>query len=760
MSSCSAVKWLDDGDSIVIKHEISGLKPSMEEDLKRVIGPKPNRKLLGLFRTNLWVQQRFSRGKSGKFKNGLVSTFGEEPALFRNELEDQNTSRIRTFLNNHGYFNPVIRYEINTKSNGRKTTMHYEIDAGYRHSLRSLTYQSQGYEPDFRIKQLLKSSKIKIGEPYNIKALDELRILISKILRNEGYYFFDKNLIYLEADTVSNSGELNLVLKLKNLQDEYVYYAYVYDSIIINPSFQLGSASTTNLEEIQSYFFVPDEFEYLKKEVILENLILRKNDLFSAEKLSTARRRLYGLNVFRSVNLGIKRVESDVEHKLNLYIDLVPSKKREIIAEAEGNTNNGNSLGISGSLTWKNKNLFQGAEFLELNVQGGVESQQTQLFKGQGNILFNTIEYGLGAKMNLPRFLFPFQKVKKDGLQSYSTSISTNYYNQSRPDYSRSILRAKYGYEWISASSIKFGFFPLEINLGNTNNIDPVFQQALDSINDPFLLFSFSRHLTTSSHFDVTINRLSLSKSNFFFRANVESAGNLLKLAQESTGLGKTDSLFGLPYFQYIRLAADLRKYFGKQKDNYFASRIFLGLGIPLNQYPTLPIEKRYFSGGTNGLRAWQARTIGPGSYNSYQTNVDQFAELKLEANIEWRFVLYKNLFGATFLDAGNIWTLEDTLEQRSDANFNINRFYKEISLGTGFGLRYDLKYFVVRADLGLKLYDPAFNQGNRWIIKNLFGGQAARWRSENWRSQIDPPVEGTDKYNFLNFNLGVGMPF
>lgn len=753
--ACNTTKLLPNNQSIVVKQKIQNIDNEHKNEASNLLKPKTNRKFLGLFRINLWVYLKAKKGKSSKFKNGLLNTFGEAPALFDSSTIEKNTEILNQYLFDKGFFNNQVSYLVKIKK--RKAKITYFVEHGKPYEIKNYEFQKSNFPIDSNILAIQNKSLIKKNSTYDLQKLNAERNRIAKHLRQIGYYFFDKSFLAFEVDTNFKTHQLNIKLKIKKAEEKYIYEKFWIDSIIINPNFNLKE--TQELEPYRDYYFYKHRNNKLAYFSIYKNILVHPDELFSENKLRLTQSKLLALNVFNYVNLIAKPFPSDTGiNKINIYINLSNGSKRKIEIEAEGNTNNGNTLGIIGNLRWQNKNLFKGAEFLEFNLKGGLESQQSQFLEEEtGNRFFNTFEYGGNVSLLFPRFIFPMNNISTTKLQSTKSRFSLSYFQQNRLDYRRAIFNLSFGYEWTTAKDAKLTFVPFEVILGNTTSISSTLQNTLDSINNPFLKFSFSDHLTTST-------RLSFTKSNIkninwldYLRFNIESAGNLLNSSLKFLSNEKIDTLFGLPFFQYLRLDVDLRKYFQPRINNTLAMRFFVGLGIPLNDLNTLPIEKRYFIGGANSLRAWQARTLGAGSYNSYQNQIDQFGELKMEFNLEYRFKIVGSVKGAFFLDGGNIWALNDTVAERQNGNFEFNKFYKDLALGTGFGLRFDFKYFIIRTDLGIKMRDPAFEIGNRFVLDKLFDKD---WKTETWRDQISPSLEQNQAYRFLNLNIGINYPF
>lgn len=771
--ACSTTRLLHEDEVLLVKNKVEGIDKSYSSEAKSLLRPRPNRKLFGLFRLKPWVYLKMSQGKETKFKSSIQRNFGEPPALLDSVLIQETEQVLLRYLNDKGFF----RAEIKTVDSVRKqkAIVSYIITPGPQYRIRNFDFVFSETPIDKYIYYRLGNSKIKKGDPYDADQLDDERNKISELLRDNGFYYFNRDFIYFEIDSSLGSQQVDISLKIKKARQDYLYEAFKLDSIRMNVAYSIfqnqnenNSLDTTRRDE---FVFIDKQEKTIRKDILTQNLLLRHGQMFSENTLRLSQSRITDLNVFGYVNYRI--LPNDSLRTFDLLVLLSPSTKRQIKTDLEASTNSISLFGISGSISQNHRNVFKGAELLELRANVGIESQQnvapsSDFFQ---RTTFNTLEYGLGASLVFPRFLFPFRSWNERNYTRPRTRFSLNYSNQIRLDFNRDVFQANVGYLWTNRVGERYEFFPFEVNLARTNNISASLDSTLRTLNDPFLNFSFTNHLTTSTRLSYTSDNLRSArfKRLTYTRVNIEFAGNTLfsifRLADLQPNQ-QQKTIFNLPFFQYIRADVDLRQYWPQRENSYLAGRIFLGVGLPLVNSNTLPLEKRYFIGGTNSIRAWQARSLGPGSFSGYSINrLDQFGEVKIEGSLEERFPIFNKLRGAVFLDLGNIWTLQDTVTAKKDlTNFNFNRFYEEIAVGTGFGLRYDFSYFVVRLDLGLKLVDPAFTKGNRLVARNMFDKD---WKSRDWLYELNgsPPVDADGNvllrnYRFLSFNIGIGYPF
>jgi len=444
--------------------------------------------------------------------------------------------------------------------------------------------------------------------------------------------------------------------------------------------------------------------------------------------------------VFRTILIQYVK-NPNYNDQLDCYIICSPIVKQAINIETEGTNTSGN-LGVDGSILYQNRNLKRGAELLELSLNGAIiaqkqlnDNKQTDLSSVQGvQNTFNTIQFGPAVKFSVPRGVFPFSLLpfKKDAFPRTFISSSLNY--QQRPEFSRTITNINYGFTFKSHKlKVKHDLIPIEVYMVNAK-LTQNYRNELINFNDFFLLNSFQDHITTLSKYTITYNNQQISngvntsrKAVSFIKVSVASSGSILRGIFEATGQPK-DTLgryliLKTPFAQFVKLDIDYRLYIPVRKKSRVVYRTAIGIAKPLKNLNVLPYEQSYFSGGPNSVRAWKARTLGPGGYqqpSSINAKYDKIGDILIEGNFEYRFHVFRSFFGAVFADVGNIWTLNKN-PLKPDGDFEFNRFYKEFGMGSGLGLRWDLNFFVLRLDVAVPLADPSYAEGDRWMFNKRF---------------------------------------
>jgi outer membrane protein assembly factor BamA len=474
---------------------------------------------------------------------------------------------------------------------------------------------------------------------------------------------------------------------------------------------------------------------------------LNRSDIYNLANAENTFDAFNRLRQFRFINIYFQESRSRSDSAmLNCNIDLSPLSKQSTSFDLEGTNTSGN-FGVAGNLNYLHRNLFHGAEILNLSLKGAMERQQA-VMKNQ-SLDFNTREMGVEATLSVPKLIGPGSLLPSFGNNLPKTQITLGYNYQSRPDYTRTISSMKLGYEWKTSEYKQHNWNLFDFNLVNLSSFDSGF---INSIYDLYIKGSFTDHLILAANYTYVYNSQPVrTRENYsFLRFSIESAGNILKVlsaitgaqkkvVQDTTGLKPQSyyELFKTRYAQYLKGDIELRKGHWLNKYNSVVGRLFLGIGLPYGNFDVLPFEKKYFTGGANGIRAWQVRSLGPGTYSAPKGSYpNQSGDIKLEGNLEYRYKLIKFLDGAFFLDIGNVWAINEK-DNRKGAQFKPGEFYKQLAIGTGTGFRFDFDYFVFRLDLGMKVRDPAQTEKSRWILGTR-------------------PLKTSD----FNFSFAIGYPF
>jgi len=739
---CNPTKTLKPNELFLqdVKIKIDNKKIDKEE-LYSINKQKTNKKILGVFRFHLGAYNFFSN----KSKN-LKENIGEPPVIYDSLLTDRTVKQLGLYLNNKGFFHNKVSYR--TKLHKNKVKLFYEIEARTPYTINHLSYKF--HDPSIGGYVLYKkdNSLIKIGDNYDVDILDKERERIKKVLKERGFYKFSNNFIKYKVDSTIGNNKIDIVLEILNNKvidssnDSIIkvpHKKYNINNINVFIGKNLKSQSindydTTSYKNV--YFFYNDKLRF-KPKMLRHAINYNPKDNYSIVDQNITYKHLSELRLFKTISMQYEELDSN---RLNSNIYLSPLADKSFAIEGIG-TNTGGDLGIEGNLIFQNKNLFGGGEYFTAKLKGGVEIQRVVSVSSDDNEIFgspfNTIEFGPEVSLEFPRFLLPFNLENFSKRSNPKTNISSTFNIQQRPEYYRNLAQFSFGYFWNETSTKKHFVTPFNISYVKLN-LTPEFKEKIEAENNPFLENSYTDHFISAIQYSYIFNNQDLNKiKNFaYFRFNFETTGNLLTSYNKLTNqplneeTGAYDFL-GIRYAEYFKTEFDLRFYSQKESSS-FVKRIAVGVGKPYGNLNVLPFEKSYFGGGSNGIRAWQARSLGPGSLpDSLTSTVNQIGELKIETNLEYRFDITKVFEGALFVDAGNIWILTKD-EKRPNAEINLSRLYQDLAIGIGAGLRLDFNFFIIRFDLATPLKDPS---------------------SKN-------PKEYKVLLKKTNLNLGIGYPF
>ena len=730
--------------------------------------------------------------KEPKTCNGLwpwlAYTVGEPPVLLDTVLMNKGARQMQIYLRKNGYFNAVVRAEctLNEESNlfwkaGKKSNVVYHVELKDLYTINTVTWSSDDALIKEQIPTLREKTLVTPGSRFRVETLDAERARITLRLSNEGFYDFIPDYIVYQLDTVTNPKKVNVKLTVLN-QKAIDGYGNYTDKLLPHKKFYIGNISfNTSFNPLNPNETPTDTVEYkgldiysiglsCVKPVILDRRVeVKETQLYQQRYLDETYKRFTQIGVFKTVNIQLSpRTDSKTgQSLLDVKVLLAPNKRQALSFDPRVTNRSGN-MGIYGNFIYKHRNVFRGAESFEFKTVVGAEASQVL---GDGSVSdgnqivqrtfqLNTFEIGPELNLILPR-LFPRDLAKTSRSNDPKTTVRAGLNYQRRPDYTRTLSQVSFGWNFIENPET-VSSFDIEWAELSVIKIDrsPAFDAWLGSLNDSYLANSYQDHLILASRVGFTVNTQKDGNQPraFYYQGNIiEGAGNLLRAIYQRLPNAETDSLGSyeinkIRFAQYVKSDHDVRFYTQSDDRNKFAFRAFVGVGIPLKNLSSLPFEKSYFSGGANGLRAWQARTLGPGSFRdtTLVRSFNNIGDIKLEFNAEYRFKITHMFQAAFFVDAGNIW-LANKDYSRPNAEFNKNRFYKEFALGTGVGLRFDFDFFIVRMDVGIPLRDPLKVDGEKWLWQGKDEYNAFLTNVNNAPSSFKlQPV----------LNLGLGFPF
>lgn len=754
-NSCKSTKHVPDDKYLLKKYSIQCDDKSINpEELEAYIKQRPNRKILELFRFHLGIYNMANSGKERKWKKKIGSVVGEEPVIYDEYLTQKSIKQLGIYMNRKGFYNAIVKDSIKFKN--KKATVFYQIKANTPYRIRNIEYSfdDESIKPIILIDSL--NSLLRPGKAMDVDILQDERIRITSLMKNSGFFSFSKEFIYYKIDSALNSNQADITIGFKKdiKTNEYGdvketnHNVYKIKNILIYTDFDPKEAlrlkdeyyANTDTLKFNGMNFFCNSFLRIRPKIISESIYINPGDKYNQKDVDQTYKSLLSLGQYKLVNIKFSELE---DNQLNCIIQLSPFTMQSYTAEIEGSSASGNS-GVAGNILYQHKSLFKGGEIFDLKFKGALEAQSatdsSAVDEGviQENLAFNTIELGAEGKIYFPKFLLPIRSIEFVKKYRPKTSLSALYNYQRRPDYTRDLVNMTFGYSWQSAKYYKHFVNPLEINFVSITENSADF---LSAIQDPFLKASYTDHMISATSYSVVYNNQNAKgKDNFYFiRWNIESAGNILTTANNILQSQKTDGSYTMldsKFAQYLKSDIDFRYYNPISKSTNIVYRFFGGVAYPYGNSEVMPFEKKYFAGGANSIRGWQVRTIGPGSYADNNVPI-QLGDIKLEGNIEYRFKMFWLVEGALFVDMGNVWAI-NTKDTREGAVFEFDNFYKEFAIGTGFGTRFDFSFFVFRLDFGMKLREPEYEKGYRWLPKN----------------------HAYDIKKDFTVNLGIGYPF
>lgn len=736
--SCSQTKFVPEEKYLLNKVELEVDQQNIDkEEAKSFVRQKENYKILGFIKFYLLLYNLSSKKKTDDW----LKRIGEPPQIYDEVLTERSNDQLKQYMDNKGYYQAKVSDKVEFNDRKKKANLKFEIESGDRYTIRNVRYHFS--IPELRSIFMNDSinQSFKPGTPFDIYALEKHQQRIVKLYRDNGYFYFSKNQVRYVADTTQFNRQAILDLYIGEVRDmqadsskilrQYYVNDFYYSIIPGNSpvgSYQFGGTDFSDtLTWDNSHLYFTEHFEY-PPGLFMRSTLMESGELYNVTEVENTFNAFNRLRQFRYVDIQFEETYPQQDSNLiDCRIRLAPLNKQSVSLDIEGTNTSGN-LGVAGNIYYQHRNIFKGAEVLQLRFKGAIERMRRTV--SDGTEYFSTREFGTEANLTIPKLLGPGKYIKSFERNLPKTIVNVGYNYQRRPEYTRRITNVKFGYDWKTSQNYTHLWNFLDMNLVQLDEFDEDF---VNSIQDLYIRSSFIDHFIFAMNYSLIFNnqRVNLNENYTYARLNIESSGNTLWALSTLTGQGKhTDtSIEGDPlvyyqflntqYAQYLKADIELRRSIRLDEYNRLVGRAFLGVGLPYGNSKLLPFEKQYFTGGANGIRAWQVRSLGPGTYHAPAgVYPNQSADMKLEGNIEYRFKLVGKLEGALFVDAGNIWAINSN-DNREGAVFNFSDFYRQIAVGTGTGFRLDMNYFILRVDLGLKMRDPSANRGDRWIIGN-----------------------------------------
>jgi outer membrane protein assembly factor BamA len=747
-TSCSVTKKLPPNEYLLIKNKFKVSNKNVDQDeLSGFLQQIPNSKLFGLFRSNIALYNMGNKGKDNKFKKWLREKAGSAPVLLDTALSSIAMKHIGLYLNNIGYFNSNIHDSVVHKK--KKATVYYIIKTSTPYKIRNIDYSISDLQLSGFVNKDTSGCLVRRGEIYNSYTLDNERTRIMTNLQNYGYYQFSTGFVIYHVDSILNSHQMDINIEITNpvipsVENfgtfvESVHRRYKINNIYISPNYDPLQSDTIKYDTLvksyqesrsdstmYKYYFLYSGKLKIKPRTIVQSVFIKPGSYYSADVVNKTYLNLGRLPVFRYKNIQFdETTDPSIENK-----DLVDCKillaREEVqsISFSPVGTNSAGAFGVQGNVIYQNRNIFRGAQLFSINLSASAQTQGSTGPEG-GNSLFNTIELGANVSLTLPQFLFPIRQETLPKRYKPKTSITIGYNFQKQADYNRHISNTTFGYSWFQTEKLSHTINPVEISFVKVFP-DSAFLAWLNSLTDKRLINQYTDHMVAGLRYTITFNSQDRSKvSDFFYiRSNFQTGGNLFYAYNSVFGGTKTGSSYtvaGVPYSEFVRPDLDFRYYHMVSKSNLYIFRFYGGIGFAYGNSSSIPFEKAFFAGGANDIRGWKMGSLGPGSYynDTVSNTYNQIGDMQLQANVEYRFPVYKMVKGAVFFDAGNIWLLHSSPDFPG-GKFNFDTFIQQIAIDAGIGIRLDFDFFVFRLDPAIPIRVPHYPEGDRWYFDKM----------------------------------------
>lgn len=739
LTACSTTKNIPEGsyllDDFTIKHDTKNATSDLEDFVRQQ--PNSSLPLLGKMRLKIYN----TAGTDSTWMNKIIRKVGQPPVIYSKAQTQISKDQLLKHLTNQGYLDAQADTTLKIKDN--KISVTYNLKGGTPYLIRDYEYTLSDTTMQRIINRIPMKPYLAKGDMFDMNMLEEERLRVNTIMRNVGYYNFSKEYVYFKADTTLNSHEVDLFLDIYPAKDSLPYPRYKINNVTVISGInslsgrqgdgdgQLNTnrwffrnADTTEYKGVR---IIHGRNQFLRNSTIARNNYMRKGSWFSDFALNGTFEAYSKMGAIKQANISITPSPEDSTRLLDATIILLPANAHWFKAGLDG-TNSAGDIGIAPSVSYQHQNLFNGGEQFNIKLKGAYEFIAGK--KDEDLINQNFYEYGIETGLTFPMFLFPWLKKSWREQPSASTRLSIGLTNQYRSEYTRQFFNTTLNYSWATNKNrLRHALDLLDINYIRMPRVSHEFDSIyLNNSNNPLLRESYRDQLVSRTAYTATLvnaRRLNSLHPTYSLRGSIEIAGLLPRLA---TTIDKTKAnsetgqkeILGVAYAEYIKGSVEYSRTFYFSKIHSFAYRLGIGMAHPYGNSNILPFERRFFAGGANSLRGWSTRSLGPGSYKrpegASSDFVNQTGDMKLDFSIENRYKVTPLIEFAQFIDAGNIWTLKD-YENQPGGLFQFSKFYKEIAVSYGLGIRFDLDFLLLRFDAGMQAYDPGRDQSDRFVL-------------------------------------------
>lgn len=754
LSGCSVAKYVPEGEVLLIENKLKVSKDTLTDvrmhsglstELEEILRPLPNKTLLFTnYPFKVWFYYVIGEPKREKgLRNWLRKQLGEQPVYITARSLDLNRQSLEGYLHNQGYFRSEAEAGVEPVGK-KKAKAVYGVYVRPRYTINQLTFKPTGVVAfDSAYQESMSATLLKEGSPYQLNAMEAERIRIDQHVKTKGFYYFSPEHLIVKIDSALGNYRFDATVELKPDVPRTALKPYYVRDVKIYTEYK-GPASDTLSEfhRLRTGGELYDPRGLFRPRVFEEIIGFKPGSRYNSEVQNITLSRIINLKNFKYVRNKFEMVPRSDSALIDVYYQLSPSKRKSLRAEVSGLTKSNNLGGIQAVVSWNHKNLFRGAEQLRISADAGLD---WQLGGGTAVSGTNFLRYKFEGELSFPRFVVPYWRHNPEIDETLPrTSLLLSYENLVQAGlYTLNSMRGQWGYTW-QYRETTHTLAPFGVNVVRPRNISEAFTELIfDSPNmydiDRYFRILENRLLLESSY-TISYNpkQNSYSRNQVMLSGGLNMAGNLAGLLVKKTESG-TRELFDIPFEQFVRADAEVRYYRTISPSLKWANRVILGFGLPYGNSIALPQFKQYFVGGSTGIRAFQARTIGPGAYHADSVTRaifrnTQFGDIKMEFNTELRVKMSSLFHGAVFVDAGNVWNYRVLAEYGENSVLDKN-FYKQLAIGGGLGLRMDFTYLVLRLDLATPFRKPWYayeeEPRNPWVFREInFSNKT--WRREN----------------------------
>ncbi|MDR6940581.1 translocation and assembly module lipoprotein TamL [Mucilaginibacter pocheonensis] len=730
LSACSNTKYLLPGQKLYtggqVKIQDKDIKKGdadvLTDDLKTLLRPKPNSAILGL-RVKLWIYNKTRTKKTKGFAHWLNTKFGEPPVLASAVDLEKNSSILQNRLQNESYFQAQVSGDTVSKPKSKTAKAVYTALAGPAYKIRKVIFPPGNTSIDTAVAGTAAQTFLKPGNNYNLDVIKNERIRIDARLKEEGFYFFAPEDLIMRVDSTIAGHQVDIFVAVKNDIAERAQEIYTIRDIYVFPSYSLRDTSL-NLDKAQKYrwYNIVEKRKTVNSYIFANTVLMRPNQVYNRTAHNNSLNRFVNLGPYKFVKNRFEDVTPD-SPKLDVYYFLTPYKKKSLQLEILGRTTSANYTGTQVNVNWLHRNAFKGGEALKVTLFGSTDVQV-----GGNNSGFNVYQAGIQTTLSWPRFISPIYP-KADNAYIPHTNFTLGYTLVNRQKlYTLNSFNASFGYQWKENVHRTHELNVFNLMFVNPQSVSKLYTDSIENTHNPALRHVIEKQFILGPSYSYTFTNTTedYRTNTLYYNGKVSLSNNIYGLVTGAdTTAGKVKKLFGAVFNQYVKLENELRYFHKTGPASSFASRLIVAVGLPYGNSTQLPYSQQFFIGGPNSLRGFQARSLGPGSYDP-RSDVkagdflpDESGDIKVEANVEYRPKLFSIVRGALFVDAGNIWLLHSN-STRPGAGFT-KSFLNNLAVDAGFGLRFDLSVLVLRTDMGYPLRTPYLPAGQRWGFNSRY---------------------------------------